>query len=71
MHCFIRFFHKTAEIFPLYFHKTAEILPWRAKSLDAVVPSQLFAANADAVAYQMEEYKNSGFIVILHCLKSF
>ena len=26
--------------------------------LDAVVPDQLLAANADAVAYQMEEYKN-------------
>ena len=68
MHCFIRFFHKTAEIFPLH---TVDQLARRAKSLDAVVPDQLFAANADAVAYHMEEYKNSGFVVILHCLKSF
>ena len=68
MHCFIRFCHKTAEILALH---TVDQLARRAKSLDAVVPAQLFAANADAVAYQMEEYKNSGFVVILHCLKSF
>ena len=28
------------------------------KILDAVVPGRLLAANASAVAYQMEEYKN-------------
>ena len=41
------------------------------KNLDAVVPDQLLAAKADAVAYQMEEYKNAGLVVILHCLNSF
>ena len=41
------------------------------KNLDAVVPDQLLAANAYAVAYQMENYKTSGFVVILHCLDSF
>ena len=41
------------------------------KNLDAVVPNELLAANADAVAYQMEEYKNSDLVVILHCLNSF
>ena len=41
------------------------------KVLDAVVPDQLLAANTDAVAYQMEEHKNSGLVVILHCLSSF
>ena len=38
------------------------------KNLDSVVLDQLLAPNADAVAYQMEEYKNSGLAVILHCL---
>ena len=28
----------------------------------------ILAANADAIAYQMEEYKNSGLVVILNCL---
>ena len=41
------------------------------KNLDSVMPNQLLAANADAVANPMEEYKNSGFVVILHCLNSF
>ena len=35
------------------------------------MPDQLLAANADAVAYQLEECKNSGFFVILHSLNSF
>ena len=41
------------------------------KNLDVVVPNQLLAVNVDAVAYQMEEYNNPGFVVILHCLNSF
>ena len=41
------------------------------KNLDTVGPNQLLTANADSTfAYQMEEYKNSGLIVILHCLNS-
>ena len=32
---------------------------------------QLLAANAVAGSYQMEEYKNSGLAVILHCLNNF
>ena len=31
----------------------------------------MLAANAEAVGYQMEEYKNSGLVVILLCLNSF
>ena len=34
------------------------------------MPDQLIAANADLIAYQMEEYKNSDLVVILHCLNS-
>ena len=41
------------------------------KNLDVVVPDQLLAANVDAIAYQMEQYKNSSLVVILHCLNSF
>ena len=41
------------------------------KILDAVVPDQLLAAHADTVAYQIEEYKISGLVVILHCLNGF
>ena len=41
------------------------------KNIDAVVPDELIAANADAIAYHIEEYKNSGLVVILHCLNSF
>ena len=41
------------------------------KNLDAVVPDQFLAAISDTVAYQMEEYKNSGLVAILHCLNSF
>ena len=41
------------------------------KNLDAVVPDQVLAANDEAVAYQMEKDKNSGLVVILHCLNSF
>ena len=35
------------------------------KILDAVASHQLFPANADAVAYKIEVYKNSGLVVIL------
>ena len=35
------------------------------------MPDQLLAAKANTIAYQMEEYKNSGLVVILHCLNSF
>ena len=40
------------------------------KNLDAVLLEPFLAANADAVAYQMEEYNNSGLVVISHCLNS-
>ena len=40
------------------------------KNLDAVVPDHLLATNVDAVAYQTGEYKNSGLLVIFHCLNS-
>ena len=36
----------------------------KCKNLDAVMPDQLLAANTDAVAYQMEEYKNPDLFVI-------
>ena len=32
---------------------------------------QLLAANTDAAAYQMKEYKNSDLVVILHYFNSF
>ena len=35
------------------------------------MPNQLLAANIVNVAYQIEEYKNSGLIVILDCLNGF
>ena len=35
------------------------------------MPDQLLGANAVAGSFQMEEYKNSGLVVILHCLNSF
>ena len=35
-----------------------------SKNLDAAVPDQVLAANAEAVAYQMEKDKNSGLVVI-------
>ena len=35
------------------------------------MPDQLLAANANIIAYQMEEYKNSNLVVILLCLNSF
>ena len=35
------------------------------------MPDQLLSANADAIAYQMEEHKDSGLVLILHCLNSF
>ena len=44
------------------------------KNLDTVVPNQLLAANiarCTIVIRWMEEYKNSGLVVILHCLNSF
>ena len=31
------------------------------------MPDQLLTANADTITYQMEEYKNLGLVVILHC----
>ena len=40
------------------------------KNLDAVVPNQLITANAETVGHQMEEYKNSGLVAILHNLNS-
>ena len=40
------------------------------KSSDAVMPNQLLAADNDAVAYQMEQYKNLGLVIIFHCLNS-
>ena len=39
--------------------------------LDAVVPDHLFSVKANAGSYQIEEYKNSSLVVILHCLNSF
>ena len=41
------------------------------KIVDAVVLDELLAVNANTVSYQIEEYKNSSFIVILHSLNSF
>ena len=41
------------------------------KNLDVVVPEQLLAPTADAVACETKEYKNSCFVTILHCLNSF
>ena len=32
---------------------------------------QLLETNTIAIAYHMEEYRNSGLVVILHCLNSF
>ena len=40
------------------------------KILDAVVPDELLAANANAGSYQIEKYKNKGLVVILHCLNT-
>ena len=41
------------------------------KILDAVVPNKLLAVIANTSFYQTEEFKNSGLVVILHCLNSF
>ena len=41
------------------------------KNIDADAPYQFVVANADSITYQMEEYKNPGLAVILHCLNSF
>ena len=38
------------------------------KILDAVVPDELLAANANAGSYQIKEYNISSSVVILHCL---
>ena len=38
--------------------------------LDAVVPDHLFSVKANAGSYQIEEYKNSSLVVILHGLNS-
>ena len=42
-----------------------------AKNVDTAIPDQFLAARANTSAYQMEEYKNSSLVVILHCLNSF
>ena len=42
-----------------------------AQNLRCYCADQLLAANVDTVAYQIEEYKNSGLAVILHCLNGF
>ena len=41
------------------------------KILDAVVPNKLLAVIANTSFYQIEEFKNSSLVVILHCLNSF
>ena len=38
------------------------------KILDAVVPDELLAANANVGSYQIKEYNISSLVVILHCL---
>ena len=38
------------------------------KNLDAVVPDELLATNANIGSYQVEEYKNSSLVIILHYL---
>ena len=52
-------------------HTVDQLAQEPRKNLDAVVPDQFLAAISDTVAYQMEEYKNSGLVAILHCLNSF
>ena len=54
----------------LPFHRVDQLTS-SAKTLGAVVPDKLLAANADTVAYQMEEYKNSDLVVIFYYLNSF
>ena len=59
--CLIGFCHKTAEIHFAYNRSTSK-----------ECKNQLLAANVNpVVAYQMEGYRNSGFVVILHYLNSF
>ena len=41
------------------------------KILEAVVPNELLVVNPNAGPYQIEKYKNSSLVVILHCLNSF
>ena len=41
------------------------------KILDTVVPDELLGVNTIAGSYQIEEYKSSSLVVILHCLNSF
>ena len=55
--CLIKFCHKTAE---MHFLFTVDQLSEHWKNVDTVVSEQLLPANADTIAYQMEEYKNSG-----------
>ena len=51
----------------LHLHTVDQI----ARTVDTVMPDHLLSANANAGSYQMEEYENSGLVVILHCLNSF
>ena len=68
MHAWLDFVTKPQKYTSLaYSWSTSE----ECKNVDAVVPDQFLAVNADAVAYQMEEYKNSGLVVNLHCFNSF
>ena len=53
--------------FPLH---TADPTNTEYKVLDAVVPDQLLTVNANTSSYQIEEYKNSSLVVILHCLNT-
>ena len=49
-----------------YSWSTSEVEVYRI--LDAIVPDKLLAANTNAGSYQIEEYKNSSLVVILHGL---
>ena len=49
---------------------TSDQLSEECKILDAVVPNELLTANANTGSYQIEEYKNSTLVLILHCLKT-
>ena len=47
-------------------HRTDQLRE-ECKNLDAIVPDQLLAA----LAHQVEEFKNSNLVVILHCFSSY
>ena len=64
----IGFCHKTAKI---HFFCTVDQLSKKCRNVRAALPNQLLPANADAISHQMEEYKNSGLVVILHCMNNF